>query len=708
MHESECGAACLGSVLAYFGRWVPLTELRTRCEVSRDGASAAGIKRAAQHYGLKCVGRSVQLHKIRKMSLPIIVFWEFNHFLIVEGYDGNRFFLNDPRAGRLTMTEEEFNKGFTGIALEFEPGSNFRSSGTRPNLFQRLPHWLEGTLNPLTIIVLCGIMLIVPALLTPALLAVFVDHVLLGSEAWSIQLAIALIAAAGVSYILMLLKHRWLHRLESQLSVIAGDRCISQMLRLPIEFFNHRFVGDLISRILSIDRIAQGLSVQIIELLIKIISSTILLIVMLVVSPILALVVLGLTLLSVLLTNFLSRRRFDKSFALRREQGLLFSVGTLMLNQSETVRMTATGDRFFSRWSGHQARELNARQSLAELNHINSSLPELFKILIRAAVLVIGGIQVISGDLTLGTLVGFFFLASMFLSPVGDFVEFVNQRQVKEADLQRLDDIVDTSIPFKTKAQSEHPQSVPTLKGRLKLTGNIELCNISFGYNRSRKPMLKDFNLTIEPGKRVAIVGPSGSGKSTLARIVAGLYEPWTGEVLFDSHLRASIPPEVLSRSISVVEQDINLFTANVRENITLWNPSIPEETVVAAARDAGIHNEIINRPMGYETLIAEGGGNFSGGQKQRIQIARALATEPVILILDEATSALDAATEEFIDSALRRRGVSCLIVAHRLSTIRDCDEIIVLNKGVEVQRGSHDELILDEDGLYYQLVRAD
>ena len=392
MHASECGAACLGSVLAYFGRWVPLTELRVKCEVSRDGTSAAGIKRAAQHYGLKCTGRSVKLDKIRKMSLPIIVFWEFNHFLIVEGYDDKRFYINDPGAGRITKTKEEFSKGFTGIALEFEPGPNFRSGGTRPNLFQRLPHWLEGALNPLIIIMLCGIMLGVTAVLPPVLLIVFVDNVLLGSEVWGIHLTIALIAAAGFSYVLTLLKHRWLLRLATQLSVIAGDRCVSQMLRLPIEFFNHRFVGDLISRIISIERIAKGLSVEIIELLIGFISSAILLIVMLIISPVFALAVMGLTVLNALLTNFLSHRRFDKSSALRREQGLLFSVGTLMLNQSETVRMTATGDRFFSRWSGHQARELSARQNLEELNHINSSLPQLFKILVRAAVLVIGGV----------------------------------------------------------------------------------------------------------------------------------------------------------------------------------------------------------------------------------------------------------------------------------------------------------------------------
>ena len=369
MHATECGAACLGSVLAHFGRWVPLTELRERCEVSRDGSSAAGIARAARHYGLECSGRSVTLRQLRKLQLPLILFWDFNHFLILEGFDRDRYFLNDPSTGRRTLSSEEFGVGFTGIALQFKPG--------------------------------------------------------------------------------------------------------------------------------------------------------------------------------------------------------------------------------------------------------------------------------------------------------------------------------------------------PTFNGRLQLAGQVELRNVTFGYNKARPPLIKDFSFTIEPGQRVAVVGPSGSGKSTLSRLVSGVYAPWSGEILFDSCPRSEIPAEVMSRSLSMVDQQIVLFSATVRDNITLWNPSVPDDAVVAAARDAGIHDEILSRPLGYATPVDEDGGNFSGGQRQRLEIARALVGNPTVLILDEATSALDAVTEEQVDDALRRRGVSCLIVAHRLSTIRDCDQIIVLEKGEEVQRGTHDELMADEDGAYFRLVKA-
>ena len=315
--------------------------------------------------------------------------------------------------------------------------------------------------------------------------------------------------------------------------------------------------------------------------------------------------------------------------------------------------------------------------------------------------------MVLAGDMTLGTLVGFYILAEMFLAPVGRFLEFADRRKALETDLQRLDDISKAAEDPVISRRSEESESISTFNGRLQLAGRLELRNVTFGFNRSRPPLIKDFNLVLEPGQRVAIVGPSGSGKSTLARLVAGICQPWSGEVLFDGHPREEIPEDVLRRSISMVDQEVVLFSASLRDNITLWNPAVPDEAIVAATRDAQIHDEILLRPQGYATPVEEGGVNFSGGQRQRLEIARALVGHPTVIVLDEATSALDAATEEHVDDALRRRGVTCLIVAHRLSTVRDCDEIIVLDKGAEVQRGTHDALIADEDGAYYKLVMS-
>ena len=705
-HATECGAASLGSVLAYFGHWVPFIELRGRCEVSRDGSTAASIARAARSYGLECKGRNAHVHQLTNMPLPLIVFWEFNHFLILEGVDRKHFYLNDPAMGRRKLSTEEFSAGFSGIVLQFNPGPEFRRGGVRPNLLQRILPWLRDSWDALAYAFGCGLLLAVLALVTPAIMSIFVDRVLGENEPWGSLLAGVLAAAAILVYGLTWLKQWCLQRLSIRISVVAGNRCLSRLLWLPVEYFNHRLVGELTARVLAIDKIAKGLSEHFLGVLIEITMSVVFLAVMVAYDPTLALIILGLAMLNSALVHGLTRIRSDESQTLRREQGLLVGVGMLMLNQTDRLRMNAQDDSFFTRWSGHQARELGARQRFSELSHVNEAMPNLFVMLGSAAVLIVGATRVMTGDLTLGALVAFYIVAVMFLEPVGRFVEFADERQTLETDMQRLDDILESPEDPVLTSRHEASEAIATFNGRLRLTGHVDLRSVTFGSNRGRPPLIKDFNLTIKPGQRIAVVGPSGSGKSTLSRLVSGLYQPWSGEVLFDGRPRHEIPEEVLSRSLSMVDQNGVLFSATVQENITLWNPAFPDDDVVDAALDACIHDEILSRPLGYATPVDQDGNNFSGGQRQRLEIARALVGNPTVLILDEATSALDAVTEEYVDDALRRRGCSCLIVAHRLSTIRDCDEIIVLDMGVEVQRGTHDELITDETGLYYRLVQ--
>ena len=707
-HATECGAACLGSVLAYFGRWVPLIELRGKCEVSRDGSTAAGIVRAAKSYGLECKGLNAHIRQLKNLPLPLIVFWEFNHFLILEGYDRKSFYLNDPATGRRKLRPEEFSEGFSGIVLQFNPGPDFRPGGVRPNILQRIPLWLRDSWGALAFALGCGLMLAMLALVTPASLGIFVDRVLGENEPWGGMVAGVMAAAAILVYGLTWLKQWCLHRLSIKISIIAGNRCLSKLLWLPVEYFNHRLVGELTDRVLSIDKIAKGLSEHFLGVLIEITMSVVFLAVMVAYDPTLALIILGLAILNGLLMRVITRIQTDESHALRREQGLLVGVGMLMMNQTDRLRMNAEEGSFFSRWSGHQARELAARQQFSELSHFNGAMPNLFMILGYGAVLTFGATQVMAGELTLGALVAFYIIAAMFLEPVGRFVELADKRQALETNMQRLDDIMEIREDPRLTRRDEAAKAIATFDGRLRLTGHVELRGVTFGYNRGRPPLIKDFSLTIKPGQRVAVVGPSGSGKSTVSRLVSGLYQPWSGEILFDGRPGYEIPEEVLSRSLSMVDQHVVLFSATVRENITLWNPAVPDDDVVAAARDACIHDEILNRPLGYATRVVEDGGNFSGGQRQRLEIARALVGKPTVLVLDEATSALDSTTEKYIDEALRRRGCSCLIVAHRLSTVRDCDEIIVLDKGVEVQRGTHDELVTDETGLYYRLIQEE
>ena len=706
MHASECGAACLGSVLAFFGRWVPLTELRERCEVSRDGSSAASIARAARHYGLECNGLSLRADQLRMLPLPVILFWQFSHFVVLEGFDGRNFYLNDPATGRRRLSAEEFSKGFSGIALRFQRGAEFSPGGEQPSLFAQLRGVLAGSWSVLTGVLACAFMLALLPLIVPVSLGVFVDEVLARHGRWG-GLVAALLGGGILVYVLSLLKHRFLKRLAVRISVTGYDRGLSRLLRLPVAFFEHRLVGDLTDRVSSIDRIAKNLTEEFLVLLIDMAMSAVLVVAMLAYDVRLTLVVLLLAVLHGLLAHFLGAVRAVRSQAMRREQGLLIGVGMQMLSHADNLRMTGADDRFFARWSGQQARELHARQLYSELGAVNSALPGLIAALRAAAILAIGGSLVIAGELTLGSLVAFYILAEMFLAPIGRFLEFADKRQALETDLQRLEDVSRTEEDSVFRRRSPASESIRTLGGRLQLTGRLELRNVTFGYNRSRRPLIEDFSLTVEPGQRVAVVGPSGSGKSTLARLVSGICEPWSGDILFDGHRRDEVPEEVLRRSISMVDQEAVLFSATLRDNITLWNPAVPDEVIGAATRDACIHDEILLRPRGYATLVEEGGVNFSGGQRQRLEIARALVGNPTVLVLDEATSALDAATEEAVDDALRRRGVTCLIVAHRLSTVRDCDEIVVLDQGAEVQRGAHDDLIADRDGMYYKLVKS-
>ena len=706
MHATECGAASLGSVLAHFGRWVPLTELRERCEVSRDGSSAASILRAARHYGLECSGLSLRAEQLKKVELPLILFWQFSHFVVLEGYDEGHFHLNDPATGRRTLSAEEFAKNYSGIALRFKRGADFKPGGERPGLLRQLGALLDGSWDALAWVVACALMLTLLALVIPASLGVFVDEVLESHGPWR-GLVAALLGGGILTYLLSLLKHRFLKRLATRISVLGYDQGLSRLLRLPVAFFHHRMVGDLTDRVSSIDRIAKNLTDQFLVLIVDMAMSAVLLVAMLAYDYRLALAVLALAFLHGALARLLNGLRVVRSQAMRREQGMLIGVGMQMLSHADNLRMTGADDRFFSRWSGQQARELQARQRHAELGSLNAALPGWVATLRSAAILGLGGSLVVTGEMTLGALVGFTILAEMFLAPVGRYLEFADKRQALETDLQRLEDISRTAEDPVFTRRSPESQSIPTFKGRLQLAGRLELRNLTFGFNKSRPPLIKDFNLVLRAGQRVALVGPSGSGKSTLARLVSGVYQPWSGEVLFDGHQRDEIPEEVLRRSVSMVDQEVVLFSASVRDNITLWNPAVPDEVVIAATRDACVHDEILVRPQGYSTLVQENGANFSGGQRQRLEIARALAGNPTVLILDEATSAMDAATEKEVDDALRRRGVTCLIVAHRLSTVRDCDEIIVLDKGLEVQRGTHDELIADEDGIYLKLVKS-
>ena len=541
---SECGAACLGAVLAYFGRWEPIEALREASGVGRDGSSAADLVNAGARYGLQITGWRKGIGDLREMVLPVILFWEFNHFVVLEGFGRDRYYLNDPANGRRVVGEETFDHGFTGVVLEVAPGPDFQKGGTAPGVVRELWPWLRDVKGPLAFLAACGLLLALPGLAMPLILSAFVDRVLAGANSsWGTSLVAALVLAGVLLYLLTWLQQHTLRRISIRLSVVRAELLLTRLFQLPTPFFAHRFAGDLTSRVQLIDEVARGSSSQFVGIMVELVMSGLFLGLMLYYDPLLAALVVALGVGNVALMRVLSRLRSDENRQLRREQALLFGLGATGLRNLDTLRATATDDDFFVRWAGFQARELVARQRFAELGYVIASLPRLFLILGSVTVLGLGGLRVMSGDMTLGELMGFYLVAGNFLRPVGRFVQSADVFQILEADLQRIDDVTYAPVDPALEAPADAgPGRLATLNGRLRLAGRIELRNVTFGYQPNRPPLVENVSLTIEPGQRVAVIGPTGSGKSTLLKLVSGEYTPWSGEILFDGVPRSQIP----------------------------------------------------------------------------------------------------------------------------------------------------------------------
>ena len=709
LEATDCGAACLGIVLAHHGCWISLEELREQCSVGRDGSNMKDIAQAARSYGLDATGHSCQTDQLAALPLPIILFWGFNHFVVLEGMAGDRFFLNDPAEGHRNVDREEFDRHFTGVSLLLAPGSEFSQQGARRSVVQRLWPWLRVHKPLLARTTVFGLLLAIVLLALPLLLALFVDRVL---EAGQTELGWTLAAGtllAGVSaYLLTWLQMRSLRDLVIRLSITQSDSFLDTMLRLPVRFFAHRLAGDLALRLRTIDQMADTGAGQLVRLSVDLIMSAAFLAVMLVWHPSLALVVAGLGGSCFVMTRLLARLRRDHNHRLRREQSMLAGISAAGLSSIESLQATARENDFFSDWSGRQARELVARQEFVELGHVASSLPQLFQLFNAAAVFGLGGWLMMLDHISLGQLMGFYILADNFIRPVARIGQFSDMLETLEADLTRMDDVINAPHQAAPAVNgASEPGRTMTTGGRLRLIGKLEMKGVTFGYQKNRDPLVSNFSLTMEPGQRIALVGPSGSGKSTIAQLVAGLYQPWSGDILFDGLPIGDIPREVFCRSIAIVDQNPVMFAATIRDNLTMWDTTIPDHYVTSAARDASIHEDIINCPEGYESMVEEGGRNFSGGQRLRLEIARALVNKPSLLIMDEATSALDPVTELMIDDSIRRRGCSCLIIAHRLSTIRDADLIMIVDGGRIVEQGTHNELYA-RDNIYRRLLHGE
>ncbi|RJQ64813.1 MAG: NHLP family bacteriocin export ABC transporter peptidase/permease/ATPase subunit [Desulfobacteraceae bacterium] len=704
MEAVECGAAALGIVLGYYGQFVPLEKLREECGVSRDGSKASNLLKAARKHGMVAKGYRKEPDELNTLPFPLILFWNFNHFIVLEGIRGKKVYLNDPASGPRRVTREELDVCFTGVALAIEPGPEFEKGGVRPGVFKALKGRLRTVRTALAFAVLAGLALVIPGLVIPVFSKVFVDDILVaGKRDWFKPLLLGMALTLLLHGFLTWLQQNALLRQQVKLAVTSSAAFLHHVLRLPYVFFTQRYAGEIGSRVAINDRVAVLLSGELADTFLKLLTICFFSVLMFSYDPMLTLLGILMASLNFLVLTYVSRRRTDLNQRLLQETGKL--VGTAMggLRLIDTIKATGSEGDFFSRWSGYQAKMVNAQQDLSWWTNMVTPFPMFLNMINAAVILGVGGFRIMDGHMTMGMLVAFQSLMLGFMTPVMQLVNLGASFQEAIGNMNRLDDVMcyQQDRPYLT---GDEPPD--TEKGQVQLSGCLEIRGLTFGYSRLEPPLIEGLDLAVPPGARVAMVGGSGSGKSTIARLMCGLFEPWEGEILFDGSRRGEVPRKIMQNSFAYVDQDILLFEGSVRENLTLWNSKIPDADIARACRDACIHEDIATRMNGYDSAVDEGGSNFSGGQRQRLEIARALVANPSILVLDEATSALDPEIEKRIDENLRRRGCTCIIIAHRLSTIRDCDEIIVLDRGKVAERGLHEELI-ERDGLYKGLIES-
>ena len=705
MEAVECGAASLAMILSHYGRIVPLEQLRINCGVSRDGSTAKNILLAARTFGLTAQGWKKELDGLWEIGRPCILFWDFNHFVVLEGVSQRGCRLNDPAMGRRTVTWEEMDASFSGIVLTFEPTKAFALGGERQSAVRALKYRLSGSERAVAFLVLCGLALVVPGLVIPTFSRVFVDNVLVGRvEGWLRPLLIAMTITMVLRFALGALHQRYIRRLQTKLMVTNTTEFLDHVLHLPVEFFAQRYAGEISNRVGINDQVAAFISRRFASAAITGVLAVFFAVLMLLYSVQLTLIGFVVVAIIILVTRYVGGIQSDGSKRLLQEQGKLSGVAMGGLTTIETLKATGGETDLFARWAGYLAKTTTISQRLERSTIVLSAIPTLLSQMTFVTILCVGGKLVMDGAMTMGALVAFQSLMASFLGPVIALSAMATDVQAMDGNLARLDDVLRYGVDQRSLS---HDEDVVSAFAGERLRGEVELRNITFGYSKLAPPLIENFSLHLKPGARVALVGGSGSGKSTLAKLISGLYPPWSGEILFDGQPLNALARATFTSSVSMVDQDISMYEGTLRDNLTLWDRTVPEADIVHAAKDAFIHQEITSRPGGYQSQVQEGGTNFSGGQRQRLEIARALSNEPRVLILDEATSALDPLTEQRIEQHLRRRGCTCIVVAHRLSTIRDADEIIVLHKGKVVQRGTHDSLMLEDDGAYARLARA-
>ena len=699
----ECGAAALCMVMAYYGKWVPLEQVRIDCGVSRDGSRAKNIYMAAEHYGFSVKAFRMSPENLRdKGQFPCIIHWNMNHFVVVDGFRGRWVYLNDPARGEVKVSWEEFDRSFTGVTMIPVPGENFEPGGERRSTLDFAKRRLKGAGAAVAFVMLTTAITYLFGIANSVTSRIFMDRLLTGiNKDWLYPFLSVMILLAAVQLIVAWAQTIYSLRINGKMSVIGSTTYMWKVLHLPMEFFSQRLSGDIQSRESMNASIAGTLVNTFAPLLLNTAMMVFYLVLMLRQSPLLSLIGIVTLVLNAGVSRYISGRRMNIARVQMRDAGNLESASVTGIRMIETIKASGAENGFFQKWAGYQA-SVNAQTiKAARTNQFIGMIPAFFSTLASYAVLVVGVRMVMDGSFSLGAVLMFQGFLSSFMSPAMTLIGAGQTIQEMRTQMERVEDVMEYP-------SDENVLERETDQAELsKLKGNVELRNITFGYSRLEEPLIENFSLSLKTGQRVALVGPSGCGKSTISKLVSGLYQPWSGEILFDGKPRSAFPREVMTGSVAVVDQDIILFEDTVAANIRMWDDSIQDFEIIMAARDAQIHDDITALPGGYQHKLASGGRNFSGGQRQRLEIARVLAQDPTVIILDEATSALDARTEYEVVNAVRDRGITCIVIAHRLSTVRDCDEIIVLDHGKVAERGTHEQLMA-LGGVYADLVASE
>ena len=700
MAATECGAACLVMILAYYGRWVPLEEARAMCGVSRDGSKAINISKAATSYGMEVTQTDCSSQELRERgSFPCIISWNQKNFVVLCGFSGGKALLNDPGRGSTRVSLEAFERSYGGTVLEFKPTDAFEKGGERPSTIKFALERLRGMKGPILFVALATFIISIATIMGTTVSSTFMDDVLSGENPqWLAPILIVLALTVVVRCAVNIANAVYLNRICGKFAVVGASEFMWHLLHLPVGFYEQRTIGDLQQRQEANETVAATIVQKLAPAIFNVALVVLYLVVMLNYSWKLTLVGLVAVAINVLVANRASRARVNVTRQQMRDRGLLYSSTMAGIESIETIKASGAEEGYFERWSGYQALVNDANTRFNKVDLYFAAVPDFLAQLANMTVLLLGTFLIMSGEFSAGMLLAFQGLLSSFMGPVDSIIGLGQQIQETRTAMERVQDVLE----YPEDARDGGDEVIES-----KLSGALEIDHVSFGYSPLEPPLIKDFSLDLKQGSWVALVGSSGSGKSTIAKLVSGLYEPWEGEIRFDGQPRKDIAPDLLHGSVAVVDQNIMTLPDTVDANIRLWDRSIADYEVILAAHDADIHETIAAREAGYREIIAPRGRNFSGGQLQRLEIARALAGDPSIIILDEATSALDAKTEAHVIQAIRDRGITCIVVAHRLSTIRDCDEIVVLREGSVVERGTHEQLIA-KNGAYSDLVRSD